>query len=117
MRQRRLRSRYLAPVALALEAALLLPLTRLCARVARIGADGGAIVAANRLAAYAGFESGKMLDKLLIAALYFLKTMAFGFLLGLALFGAVLAGAIVTAHSDDASIDARDTSSSAARQP
>ena len=35
----------------------------------------------------------------------------------LALFGAVLAGAIVTARSDDESIDARDTSSSAARQP
>jgi hypothetical protein len=53
--------RYLAPVALALEAALLLPLTRLCARVARFGADGGAIVAPNRMAAYAGFESGKKL--------------------------------------------------------
>jgi hypothetical protein len=53
---------YLAPVTLALEAALLMPLTRLCARVARIGADDGAIVAANRMAAYAGFESGKMLD-------------------------------------------------------
>jgi hypothetical protein len=106
--------RYLAPVTLVLEAALLMPLTRLCARVARIGADGGAIVAPNLMAAYAGFVSGKMLDKLLIAALYFLKTMGFGFLLGLALFGAVLAGAIASARSGGASIDARDVRSSAA---
>jgi hypothetical protein len=106
--------RYLAPVALALESTLLMPLTHLCARVARIGADGGAIVAPNRMAAYAGFESGKMLDKLLIAALYFLKTVGFGFLLGLALFGAVLAGAIMSARSDSASIDAGNTRSSAA---
>jgi hypothetical protein len=106
--------RYLAPVALALEAALLLPLTRLCARVARIGAEGGAIVALNRMAAYAGFESGKMLDKLLITALYFLKTVGFGFLLGLAIFGAVLVGAIISARSDGASIDATNTGSSAA---
>ena len=53
--------RYLAPVALALEAALLLPLTRLCARVARIGVDGGAIVAPNRMAAYAGSRAERSL--------------------------------------------------------
>ena len=109
-------TRYLAPVPLALEAALLMPLTHLCARVARIGADGGAIVAPDRMAAYAGFESGKMLDKLLIAALYFLKTVAFGFLIGLALFGAVLVAAIVSARSGGASIDARDTRPSSANQ-
>jgi hypothetical protein len=109
--------RYLAAVALALEAALLTPLTYLCARVARIGADGGAIVAPNRIAAFAGFESGKLLDKLLIAALYFLKTVAFSFLIGLALFGAVLVGAIVSAHSGGESIETRDPRSSAVNQP
>jgi hypothetical protein len=108
--------RYLAPVTLALEAALLMPLTHLCARVARIGADGGAIVAPTRMAAYAGFESAKMLDKLLIAALYFLKTVGLGFLLGLALFGALLAGAIVSERSGGASTDSRNTRSSAASQ-
>jgi len=87
--------RYLSLVALALDAALLMPLTHLCARVARIGADGGAMVAPTRMAAYAGFEGGKTLDKLLIAALYFIKTVGLGSLLGLALFGAVLVGAIV----------------------
>ena len=92
--------RYLAPITLVFEAALLMPLTRLCARIARIGAGGGAIVAPNWIAAYAGFESGKMLDKLLIVALYFLKTMGFGFLLGLALFGAVLVGAIICGDGD-----------------
>jgi hypothetical protein len=98
------RLRYLATIALVLEAALLIPLTYLCARIARIGADGGAIIAPSRIAAYAGFESGKMLDKLLIAALYFLKTAAFGFLLGLALFGIVLVGALVSGESSDSSI-------------
>src|SRR6185437_1331206 len=84
--------RYPAIVTIAIEAVLLMPLTYLCARVARIGADGGAILAPNRMAAYAGFETGKLLDKLLMAAVYFLKTVAFGFLLGLALFGVVLVG-------------------------
>jgi hypothetical protein len=109
--------RYLATITLALEAALLIPLTHLCARVARIGADGGAIVAPNRMAAFAGFETAKLLDKLLIAALYFLKTVAFGFLIGLALFGAVLVGVIVNSRSGGASIDARDPRSSPASQP
>jgi hypothetical protein len=111
------RLRRLAAIMLASEAALLIPLTHLCARVARIGADGGAIVASNRMAAYAGFESAKMLDKLLIAALYFLKTVAFGFLIGLAAFGAVLVGAIMTAQGDGASVDAPDIGPSAANQP
>jgi hypothetical protein len=107
--------RYLVPVTLALETVLLIPLTHLCARVARIGADGGAIIVPNRMAAYVGFESGKMLDKLLIAALYFLKTMSFGFLLGLALFGAVLVGAMMSARTGSAPLDAGNTGSSAAK--
>jgi hypothetical protein len=107
----------LAAIMLAFEAALLIPLTHLCARVARIGADGGAIVAPNRMAAYAGFESAKMLDKLLIAALYFFKTVAFGFLIGLAAFGAVMVGAIMTAHGDGASVDAPEIGPSSANQP
>lgn len=107
----------LAAIILAFEAALLIPLTHLCARVARIGADGGAIVAPNRMAAYAGFESAKMLDKLLIAALYFFKTVAFGFLIGLAAFGAVMVGAILTAHGDGASVDAPEIGPSSANQP
>ena len=111
------RLRRLAAIMLASEAALLIPLTHLCARVARIGADGGAIVAPNRMAAYAGFESAKMLDKLLIAALYFLKTVAFGFLIGLAAFGAVLVGAIMTAQGDGVSVDAPDIGPSSANQP
>ena len=109
--------RYLTAITLALEAALLMPLTYLCARVARIGADGGSIVAPNRIAAFTGFERGRLLDKLLIAVLYFLKTAAFGFLIGLALFGAVLVGAILSAHGGGASVETRDTGSSAAKRP
>jgi hypothetical protein len=96
--------RYLAISALALDAALLIPLTYLCADVARIGADGGAIVALDRMARFAGFEGGKLLDKLLTAGDYVLKTAAFGFLLGLALFGAVLVVAILSAERSGAAI-------------
>lgn len=86
----------LAAATLVLDAVLLVPLTHLCADVARVGADGVA-VAQGRMAGYAGFAAGRFLDKLLTAGVYFLKTAAFGFLLGLALFGAVLAGVIVGA--------------------
>jgi hypothetical protein len=110
-------SRNLAAIALALEAALLMPLTHLCARIARIGVDGATIVAPNRIAALAGFETGKLLDRLLIAALYFLKIAAFSLLIGLALFGAVLAGAIVSARSGGKSIEACDPGSSAVNRP
>ena len=96
--------RYLAIAALALDAALLMPLTFLCADIARIGADGGAIVAPNRMAGFAGFATGKLLDKLLMAGDYVLKTAAFGFLLGLALFGALLVIAIVGAERGGAAI-------------
>ena len=96
--------RYLAIAALALDAALLMPLTYLCADIARIGADDGAIVAPNRMAGFAGFATGKLLDKLLMAGDYVLKTAAFGFLLGLALFGALLVIAIVSAERGGAAI-------------
>lgn len=96
--------RYLAVITLLFEAALLAPLTYLCARVARIGADGGAIVAPNRIAGLAGFATGKLLDKLLMVGAYFLKTTVFGFLLGLAIFGVVLIGIIVSTGRGEAAI-------------
>jgi hypothetical protein len=96
--------RYMAIAALALDAALLMPLTYLCADIARIGTDGGAILAPNRMAGFAGFVTGKLLDKLLLAGVYVLKTTAFGFLLGLALFGAVLVIAIGSAERGGAAL-------------
>jgi len=94
------RLKYPAPIALAFEAALLLPQTHLCARIARIGADGTPIVAPGTIAGFTGFETGRFLGKLLIAAAYFFKTLAFAFLFGQALFGAVLAGAILLARGE-----------------
>jgi hypothetical protein len=104
--------RYMAIAALALDAALLMPLTYLCADIARIGANGGAIVAPNRMAGFAGFMTGKLLDKLLLAGVYVLKTTAFGFLLGLALFGAVLVIAIVSTERGGAAISTRPSEGS-----
>jgi hypothetical protein len=86
---------YPAAVTLALDAALLLPLSSLCARLARIGADGDTVVVPDRIAAFVGFAPDKLFDNLLTVSLYFVKTAAFASLLGLALFAAVLVGAIV----------------------
>ncbi len=88
-----------ALAALALDALLVVPLTHLCAAAARVGADSVAPVAPGRIASFAGYAGGRMLDKLLIAGVYFLKTAGFAFLIGLGLFGAVLVVASVSARS------------------
>jgi hypothetical protein len=90
--------RRLALAALVLDAVLVAPLTHLCAAAGRVGADGTGAVATSRIASFAGYADGKLLDKLLIAGVYFLKTAAFGFLLGLGLFGAMMVGVIASAR-------------------
>lgn len=90
-----------ALVSLALDAVLILPLTHLCTIVARVGAHGGSVVVQNAIASFVGYTIAKRLDMLIVAGTYFLKTAAFGFLLGLGLFGAILAGVILTAHGGD----------------
>jgi len=112
------RLRYPAVVTLALNAALLLPLSSLCSRAARIGVDGDVAVVPDRIAAFAGFAPSKLFDNLLTAGLYFVKTAAFASLLGLALFGTVLAGAMVRASRHGATgLDSQpdDDSTSEAR--
>jgi hypothetical protein len=89
----------IALVALALDAVLIVPLTHLCAAVARVGVDGSGAVARSTISSFAGYAAGKLLDKLVVAGTYFLKTATFGFLVGLGLFGAVLAGVILTIGS------------------
>ncbi len=84
--------RRLAIDTLVLDAVLLIPLTHMCARVARVGADAAGPVASDRIIAIFGFVLGQFLDKILTAGVYFLMTASFGFLLGLAIFGAVSAG-------------------------
>lgn len=81
--------RRLALAALALDAMLIVPLSDLCAAVARVDA-GGSVVTFSRFASFAGYAGGKLVDKLIVAGVYFLKIAAFGFLFGLALFGAVM---------------------------
>lgn len=92
--------RNLALATLVLDAVLLMPLSRLCAAAARTGADGTGGAAASGIASFAGVAGDKHLDKLLIASVYFLKTVGFGFLLGLGLFAAVLVGVIARARGD-----------------
>jgi hypothetical protein len=88
--------RRLAIAALILDAVLIVPLTNLCARVARIGSGAEATASTGRLIERFGFVTAKILDMVLAAGVYFLKTAGFGFLLGLGLVGAVMAGVILS---------------------
>lgn len=73
---------------------LLLPLTRLCANVARLG--WGVASAREWFVARAGYESGIRLDRFFMAGAYFLKTAGFATLVGLALMAAALVAVMLT---------------------
>jgi hypothetical protein len=88
-----------ALLTLALDAVLLVPLTHLCAAAGRVGADATSAIAPERIASLAGYAAAKLLDKILIAGVYFVKTVGFAFLFGLGLFGAVVVGTSLSACS------------------
>jgi hypothetical protein len=73
--------------------------TPLCARIARIGADGRGTSMRARLVALGGYGTGLFLDKLFVGGVYFLKTAGFALLLGLALFALMIA-IFMTARRD-----------------
>ena len=83
--------RRLAIITLVLDAVLLVPLTYMCTRVARVGADAVGLVGSDRLIGILGFVPGEFLGKILMAGAYFLKTAGVGFLLGIALVAVVMA--------------------------
>jgi len=66
---------------------LLSALTHLGAALARLGWTAGSAAIRDRAISLAGYDVGSILDKVVIAGIYFLKTAAFSLLAGLALFG------------------------------
>jgi hypothetical protein len=84
-----------AAVSALILAAIILPLAaRYCASIARLGwaAEGGAL--GDRLVALAGYSVGYILDKILIAGVYFLKVVGFALIVGLAVLAAATAAAL-----------------------
>lgn len=77
---------------LSLLAALIIfiPLAPQVASIARFGWDGHSAVIRDFLQAVAGYGTGNVLDKIAIGGIYFLKSIAFAALAGLALYAIVM---------------------------
>ncbi|HKV53213.1 MAG TPA: hypothetical protein VJN94_01100 [Candidatus Binataceae bacterium] len=71
--------------ALILGIIVLAPMVHLCAAAARLGWNGREASLASRIISREGFEAGRQVDKVVIAGIYFLKTVGFALLGGLAL--------------------------------
>ncbi len=84
----RRRTRALSLVA---SAAVVVPLAHLVARLARLGFNASGPPARDYLIARGGFATGVMLDKLLIAGVYFFKMAGFAFLAGFGICAGVVA--------------------------
>jgi hypothetical protein len=67
------------------------PLIHLCALAARLLPDTSGIVSRDWIIGLAGYEVGRYLDKVSVAAVYFLKTACLALIAGLALFGIAVA--------------------------
>ena len=77
-------------LSLLISAVLAIPLSRVVASLARFGWDGDSARIRDFLQAVAGYEIGNILDKLVIGGIYFLKSVAFAALAGLALYAVVV---------------------------
>jgi hypothetical protein len=71
------------------------PLIHACAAAARLGWNGHGASLASWIVSREGYETGRLIDKVLIAGVYFLKTVAFALLSGLGLMAIVCAAVIV----------------------
>ncbi len=76
-------------------------LTPACAALARMGWNARAASIESRLIGLAGYGAGRFLDKLLVAGVYSVKTVCFALLVGLALFGLMLAAFFAAASADE----------------
>jgi hypothetical protein len=59
------------------------PLTRICSRAGRLGWNGRGASVSSWIISREGYETGRQIDKVALAAIYFLKTAAFAVLCGL----------------------------------
>lgn len=76
-------------------------LTPVFAALARMGWNARAASIESRLVSAAGYGAGGFLDKILIAGVYFVKTACFALLVGLTLFGVMLAAFFATAPAEE----------------
>jgi hypothetical protein len=77
-------------LALAISVIIVIPLSDGIASLARLGWDGHSAWSSDFLQSIAGYGVGNILDKLVIGSVYFLKSVAFAALAGLALFAIVI---------------------------
>jgi len=70
------------------------PLIHVCAMAARIGWNGQGASFASWLISREGYETGRQIDKLMIAGVYFLKTAGFALLAGLGLMAIACVAAV-----------------------
>jgi len=71
------------------------PLIHTCAIVARLGWNGRGASLASWIVSREGYETGRHIDKVLIAAIYFFKTVGFAVMCGLGLMAIACAAVIV----------------------
>ncbi len=90
-----------ATAAALIAGAVILPVAALyCARIARLGWAGESGAIGDRLVSIAGYSIGYILDKVLIAGVYFLKVAGFALIAGLAVFAAAVAAALAAQGSE-----------------
>jgi hypothetical protein len=77
-------------LSLLLSAIIVVPLSHAVASLARFGWDGDSAWTRDFLQAIAEYQVGNILDKLVIGGIYFLKSVAFAALAGLALYAVVV---------------------------
>lgn len=76
------------------------PLASAIASLARMGWDGAGAPIRGFLIAIAGYEAGTILDKILIAGVYFLKSAGFALLAGFALYALVVVISMASERSE-----------------
>jgi len=77
-------------LSLVISAIVAIPVSDAVASLARLGWDGHGARSSDFLQSIAGYGVGNILDKLVIGGVYFLKSVAFAALAGLALFAVVI---------------------------
>lgn len=70
------------------------PLIHVCAVAARLGWNGNGASLASWLISREGYETGRQIDKIIVAGVYFLKTAGFALLAGLSIMAIAYAAAI-----------------------
>jgi hypothetical protein len=80
------------------------PLIHVCALAARLGWNGRGASFASWLISREGYETGRQIDKVMIAGVYFLKTAGFALLAGLGLMAIACVAAVALVNTETGKI-------------